>query len=90
MFASCLELTFLMAPIIGMGSVISRNVPPLSIVGSQPFRILKPRDKEHYEKLENLSKYGGVGGVPFRSEAIKVKKNSNSHPREQVNRTKKD
>ncbi len=42
--------------IIGMGSVISRDVPPLSIVGSQPFRILKTRDKTHYEKLENLSR----------------------------------
>ena len=51
--------------IIGMGSVVSGHVPPLAIVGSQKWRILDYRDKEHYEMLESKKAYGGRDGVPL-------------------------
>ncbi|WP_242072177.1 DapH/DapD/GlmU-related protein [Nostoc sp. FACHB-110] len=43
--------------IIAAGTVITSNVEPLAIVGGQPHRIIKYRDKEHYERLaqEQLS-----------------------------------
>ncbi len=51
--------------IIGMGSVISGQVPPLAIVGSQKWRLLGYRDREHYERLERKKEYGGRDGVPL-------------------------
>jgi acetyltransferase-like isoleucine patch superfamily enzyme len=48
--------------IIGAGTVVSKDVPDLAIVGSQPFRILKHRDKEHYNSLDKSELYGGVNG----------------------------
>jgi len=37
--------------IIAAGTVVTSNVEPLAIVGGQPSRIIKYRDKEHYERL---------------------------------------
>jgi maltose O-acetyltransferase len=37
--------------IIAAGSVVSGSVEPLAIVGNQPTRLLKYRDKNHYERL---------------------------------------
>lgn len=37
--------------IIAAGTVVTTNVEPLAIVGGQPHRVLKYRDKEHYERL---------------------------------------
>ncbi|AGY56532.1 acetyltransferase [Gloeobacter kilaueensis JS1] len=51
--------------IIGMGAVVTRNVPALAIVGNQPIRVLKHRDAEHYEQLEQAREYGGVNGKPL-------------------------
>jgi acetyltransferase-like isoleucine patch superfamily enzyme len=48
--------------IIGLGSVISQDVPPGSIVGSAPQRLIKTRERGHYEKLVNGQKYGGING----------------------------
>jgi maltose O-acetyltransferase len=39
--------------IIAAGTVVTANVEPLAIIGGQPNRIIKYRDKEHYEKLDN-------------------------------------
>jgi maltose O-acetyltransferase len=44
--------------IIGMGAVVSGEVPPLSIVGNQKWRIIGYRDKEEYDKLDKNRKYG--------------------------------
>ena len=52
--------------IIGMGVVISKNVPPLAVVVGQPFRIIKYRDEQHYNKLEESARYGGVNGSPLK------------------------
>lgn len=51
--------------IIGAGTVVERDVPPLAIIGSQPFRILKYRDSHHYWELEEAGKYGGLAGIPL-------------------------
>lgn len=37
--------------IIAAGTVVTGNVEPLAIVGNQPMRVIKYRDKEHYERL---------------------------------------
>lgn len=49
--------------IIGLGTVVSKDVPPLAIVAGQPLRIIKYRDKRHYDKLEESASYSGVNGV---------------------------
>ncbi|MGL2966883.1 acyltransferase [Flavobacterium sp. XGLA_31] len=51
--------------IIGMGSTVTKNVPELAIVGGNPARIIKYRNKEHYDTLENNKQYGGSGGKPL-------------------------
>jgi len=52
--------------IIGAGATVSRDVPPLAIVGAQPIRIIKYRDREHYTDLEKQRRYGGVSGYLYR------------------------
>lgn len=38
--------------IIAAGSVVVKDVPPLAIVGGNPAKVIKYRDKEHYYKLK--------------------------------------
>jgi len=64
--------------IIGMGTIVSQEIPPLAIVGSPPFRIIKYRDKNHYTMLENKSSYGGVGGIPLSLKEIQNFKQNKS------------
>lgn len=49
--------------IIGAGTVVSGTVEALAIVGAVRGKVLKYRDKEHYERLEAAGKYGGSNGV---------------------------
>ncbi|MEH2070553.1 MAG: acyltransferase [Nostoc sp.] len=37
--------------IVAAGTIVTANVEPLAIVGNQPMRIIKYRDKEHYQQL---------------------------------------
>lgn len=53
--------------IVGAGTVVNRNVPPFSIVAAGKFAIIKYRNREHYEELERMRKYGGVDGEPYES-----------------------
>ncbi|MCT7528522.1 acyltransferase [Aliarcobacter cryaerophilus] len=48
--------------IIGMGATVVSNVPPLAIVGGNPAKIIKYRDKDHYDKLESNKLYSGKRG----------------------------
>lgn len=48
--------------IVGAGAVVSKDIPPLAIVGSQPLRILEYRNKAHYSRLEKEKRYGGPSG----------------------------
>jgi acetyltransferase-like isoleucine patch superfamily enzyme len=51
--------------IVGMGAVIAGEVPPLSIVGNQKFRIIGYRDPQHYQALEAAKAFGGTNGRPL-------------------------
>jgi maltose O-acetyltransferase len=51
--------------IIGAGCTVAGHVPALSIVGNQKYRLLKMRDEEHYNRLEEAGKYGGISGRPL-------------------------
>lgn len=48
--------------VIGMGTVVTHDVPTLGIVGNQSHRILKHRNSDHYDDLEQRGCYGGVNG----------------------------
>ena len=50
--------------VIGMGTVVSKDVPPLAIVAGQSYRILKYRDRKHYERLCKEGKFAGKEGKP--------------------------
>lgn len=43
--------------IIAAGSVVVNDVPPCAIVGGNPARIIKYRDKDHYYKMKQAEKY---------------------------------
>jgi len=43
--------------IVAMGSVVTKDVPPLSIVGGNPAKIIKSRNEVHYDNLNNNQKY---------------------------------
>lgn len=43
--------------IIALGAVVSKDVPPLAIVGGNPARIIRYRNKEHYYALKNAGKF---------------------------------
>lgn len=51
--------------VIGMGTVVFGEVPPMAIVGSQPWRIIGERDEDLYRELDAAGRYGGSGGKPF-------------------------
>ncbi|MEK7990040.1 MAG: acyltransferase [Thiotrichaceae bacterium] len=38
--------------VVAMGSVVTRHVPPLAIVGGNPAKILKYRNKKHYQQCK--------------------------------------
>jgi maltose O-acetyltransferase len=48
--------------IVGAGTVVTKSIPPFAIVGNQPNRIIKYRDKSHYETLDLQKSYGGISG----------------------------
>ena len=43
--------------IIAAGSVVCKDVPPLAIVGGNPAKVIKYRDKVHYYKLKAEGKF---------------------------------
>ena len=43
--------------IIAAGAVVVKDVPPLAIVGGNPARIIKYRDKDHFYKLKAEGKF---------------------------------
>ena len=52
-----------------MGSVIAKDVAPLSIVGAASQRDLKTRDRDHYEKTDQLGHYGAMSGYRYRNKS---------------------
>ena len=49
--------------IIAMGAVVAGEVPALAIVGNPALRTLGARDRERYDELERLGRYGGASGA---------------------------
>ena len=49
--------------IVGLGTIVVKDVPAMAIVGGHGQRIIGYRDKEHYERLDGLGLYGGRGGT---------------------------
>lgn len=43
--------------IIAAGSLVCKDIPPLAIVGGNPAKIIKYRDKEHYYKLKKEGRF---------------------------------
>ena len=54
--------------IIAAGSVVCKDVPPLAIVGGNPAKVIKYRDKEHYYKLKAEGKFNlPLNGLTFQT-----------------------
>ncbi len=43
--------------VVAIGSVVVKDVPEMAIVGGNPAKVIKYRDKQHYEKLIKEKKY---------------------------------
>ena len=43
--------------IVAAGSVVTKDIPPLAIVGGNPAKVIKYRDSEHYYKLKKERKF---------------------------------
>lgn len=43
--------------IIAAGAVVCKDVPPLAVVGGNPAKVIKFRDKDHYYSLKQQNKY---------------------------------
>ena len=53
--------------IIGIGAVVFGNIPKYSIIGSPDWKMIKQRDREHYEKLKKQKLFADDDGFPASS-----------------------
>lgn len=53
----CGNVTIGEGAIIAAGSVVTKDVPSLAIVGGNPAKIIKYRDESHFQKLKKEGKY---------------------------------
>ena len=56
--------------IIGIGTVVNRNVAPYEIVGTDKTVHIKHRDQVRYETLNADKKFGGISGRPLSEEEV--------------------
>lgn len=52
--------------VVAAGTVLTKDVAPMQIVGGVGARVLKQRDQDHYQKLVEEGRYGGVSGKLYR------------------------
>lgn len=52
--------------IIGMGTVVSGEIPALSIIGSQKWKVLDKRDEERYNEVVEKKRFGKENGLLYR------------------------
>ena len=50
--------------IVGMGTTVSGEIPPLAIVAGQKWEVVRHRNREHYERLKRLKRFGGGQRFP--------------------------
>ena len=43
--------------VVGSGSVVTKNIPDYAVIGGNPAKVIKYRDKDTFEKLKNEKKY---------------------------------
>ena len=43
--------------IVGLGTIVTKDVPPLAIIGSQGHRVIKYRNKEHYDQVTKENRF---------------------------------
>lgn len=43
--------------VVGLGSIVTKDVPPFSVVAGNPAKIIASRDKEYYYKLKEKGKF---------------------------------
>jgi acetyltransferase-like isoleucine patch superfamily enzyme len=43
--------------VVGSGSVVTKDIPDYAVIGGNPAKIIKYRDKETFKKLKNEKKY---------------------------------
>lgn len=53
----CPGVTIGEGSVVAMGSVVTKDIPKLSIVGGNPAQIIKSRDPEIYKKLDQNEQY---------------------------------
>ena len=53
--------------IIGMGTVVSGEVPPLSIIGSEKWKIIGERNADKYNEILQKKRFGKENGLLYRS-----------------------
>lgn len=65
--------------VVAAGSVVAKDVPPLAVVGGNPAKVIKYRDKERYLELKNQNKQFMQGYHTIERKTILVQKTSSMY-----------
>ncbi len=50
----CPGVTIGEGAVVAMGSVVTKDVPPLAVIGGNPAKVIKYRDEQRYNRLKNI------------------------------------